>query len=91
MGEGRVLENLFKIEKHYNEVKIHILEYGQILLVTLEVSGRWFLFIHSPDSSGEAVYFLGSVVCDAVRDGNEQAGSPSGSPGSHDEPCLSPH
>lgn len=25
MGEGRVLENLFKIEKHYNEVKVHIL------------------------------------------------------------------
>lgn len=24
--EGRILENLFKIKKHYSEVKIHILE-----------------------------------------------------------------
>jgi len=25
MGEGRILENLFMIKKHYSEVKIHIL------------------------------------------------------------------
>lgn len=53
--------------------------------MTPQVSGRWLLFIHSPDISREAISW-GALY---VSDGTKWAGSPSQSLHSLDEPCLS--
>ena len=84
--QGRRLDYLFKGEKHYNEVQ-HPLVWTDITHDPASV--RQMGFIHSFTRYFWRGYFLGSIVCDAVRNGNKQAGSLSGSLCSLDEPCLS--